>query len=343
MSIAFFRTSPSSGAALRRLLAVGLAAAGVSLAAHAAPPASQRPLSAAEKLAAMKADAAARSRAAQAAGAIDATGPLLNRFWLLGDVDAQSPLPLQNAEIGLSDDLSGVQSYALTLRGPSGQTVQRIGILSSGQRRYDGRVAVGAVGFTDGPAFTRFTEPGVWTADSLWVYDAAYNGTGYDAAALAAMGRSSFTVSNPRGHDITPPVLTGGSLGAAKLSLSTPPAGTWEGTLPFISATLDARDEGNGAVAGVYQAIVTLCLADKYGNCTDQIELHGTADQAGQASSRVRVWGELRRDQTPGRYQLQSVWLTDAAYNGSYSSSKDLGGFTDFRALFPFVNVNITP
>ena len=325
----------------RALLALGVAS-GLSFAAQAAPP-SLRPLSAAEKLAAMKADAQTRSRAAQAAGAIDVTPPLLNKFRLIGDVDAQAPLPFLNAELGMSDDLSGVQSYALTLRSPSGQMIMRTGILSSGQKRYDARVGIGAVGFTDGPAFTRFAEPGVWTADSLWVYDAAYNGTGYDAAALAAMGRITFTVTNHRGYDITPPTLTGGALGAARLSLSTPPAGTWDGTLPFISATVQALDEGNGAVAGNYQAILMLCLPDKYMNCIDWVELQGTADLPGQASGRIRVWGELRRDQAPGRYLVQSVWLSDAAYNANYVLSKDFGGPVDMRQLFQVSSVTIAP
>jgi len=325
----------------RGLLALALAS-GLSFAAQAAPPGS-RPLSAAEKLAAIRADAQTRSRAAQAAGAIDVTPPLLNKFWLVGDVDAQAPLPFLNAEVGMSDDLSGVQSYALTLRSPSGQMIMRTGILSSGQKRYDASVGIGAVGFTDGPPFTRFAEPGVWTADSLWVYDAAYNGTGYDAAALAAMGRSTFTVTNHRGYDITPPTLTGGSLGAARLSLSTPPAGTWDGTLPFISATVQALDEGNGAVAGNYQAILMLCLPDKYMNCIDWVELQGTADLPGQASGRIRVWGELRRDQAPGRYLVQSVWLSDAAYNANYVLSKDFGGPVDFRQLFQVSSVTIAP
>jgi hypothetical protein len=308
----------------------------------AAPP-SQRPLSAAEKLAAIKADAQTRARAAQAAGALDVTPPLLNKFWLLGDVDAQAPLPFLNAELGMSDDLSGVQSYTLTLRSPSGQMIMRSGILSSGQKRYDARVGVGAVGFSDGPAFTRFAEPGVWTADSLWVYDAAYNGAGYDAAALAAMGRSTFTVTNHRGHDITPPTLTGGTLGAARLSMSAPPAGTWDGTLPFISATVEASDEGNGAVSGNYQAIMMLCLPDKYMRCTDWVEMLGTADLPGQAAGKIRVWGELRRDQLPGRYVVQSVWLTDAANNGNYVLSKDFGGAADFRQMFPVASVTIAP
>lgn len=328
----------------RGLFTLGLAAS-LSLGAVAGPamPPSQRPLSAAEQLAAIKADAQARSRAARAAGALDVTPPVLNKFWLLGDVDAQSPLPFLQADLGMSDDLSGVQSYTLTLRSPSGQMIMRSGILSSGQKRYDARVGVGAVAFTDGPPFTRYAEPGVWTADSLWVYDAAYNGTGYDAAALAAMGRSSFTVHNNRGHDITPPTLTGGSLGATRLSLSTPPAGTWDGTLPFISATVEARDEGNGAVSGNHRAIVMLCLPDPYMRCIDWVELLGTADLPGQAAGKIRVWGELRRDQAPGRYLVQSVWLGDAAYSGNYVLGKDFGGSVDFRKAFSISTVTIEP
>jgi len=128
-----------------------------------------------------------------------------------------------------------------------------------------------------------------------------------------------------------------------RLSLSTPPAGTWDGTLPFISATVQASDEGNGAVAGNYKAIVMLCLPDKYMRCIDWVELDGTADLPGQAAGPIRVWGELRRDQAPGRYLLQSVWLSDAAGNASYTLAKDFGGSVDMKTLFPAATVTIAP
>lgn len=338
-------TSALTAQPLRRptahLLALGLAA-GLAGSALAAPPLPMPPQTPAEKLAALKADAAIRSRAAQAAGALDVTSPQVNRFAVVGDVDAQSALPMLNVDLGISDDLSGVQSFALTLRGPSGQMVQRIGILASGQKSFDARIGAGAVGFTDGPAFSRFSEPGVWTVDSLWVYDAAFNSVGYDTAALAAIGRSSFVVSNGRGYDITPPSLVSGRLADWRVSLSKPPAGTWEGTLPFISATLQARDEGNGAISGNQRAIMTLCLPDNYMRCTDWVELNGTADLPGQASGEIRVWGELRRDQMPGRYLVRSVWLSDAAGNSRFMLSKEFSeGTTDMRTLFPIPVITI--
>lgn len=339
----FALTAQTSGRQTFSLLAFGLAA-GVAGTAAAVSPLPQPPRTPAEKLVAMKADAATRSRAAQAAGVVDFTSPQLNRFTVVGDVDAQGVLPMLNVDLGISDDLSGVQSFALTLRGPSGQMVQRIGILASGQKSFDARIGVGAVGFTDGPAFSRFSEPGVWTVDSLWIYDAAYNGVGYDNAALTAVGRSSFVVSNSRGYDITPPMLTSGRLADWRISLSKPPAGTWDGTLPFISATLQVRDEGNGAVSGNQRAIMTLCLPDRYMNCTDWVELNGTADLPGQSSGEIRVWGELRRDQVPGRYVVRSVWLSDAAGNGRFLLSNQFGeGTTDMRAIFSTPVITIAP
>lgn len=327
-----------------RLLTLGLAAGIASGAAQAVPPLPQRPLTGAEKLAAFKADAQARSRAAQAAGVLDVTPPQLNRFAVVGDVDAQGALPMLNVDLGISDDLAGVQSFILTLRGPSGQSVQRIGIFASGQKSFDARIGAGAVGFTDGPAFTRFSEPGVWTVDSLWIYDPAYNGASYDAAALSALGRASFMVNNSKGYDVTPPTLVSGRLAAPRISLSKPPEGTWDGTLPFISATLQMRDEGNGAISGNQRAIMTLCMPDKYMRCVDWVELNGTANLPGQASGEVRVWGELRRDQTPGRYMVRSIWLADAAGNGRFMLAKEFSeGTANMRDYFPFPVMTIAP
>lgn len=325
-----------------RLYALGLAAGLASWSAQAVPPLPQHPMTGAERLAAFKADAQARSRAAQAAGVVDVTPPQLNRFAVVGDVNAQDALPMLAVDLGISDDLAGVQSFMLTLRGPSGQTVQRGAIFASGQKSFDARIGAGAIGFTDGPAFSRFSEPGVWTVESLWIYDPAYNGVGYDTAALAAMGRASFMVNNSRGYDVTPPTLVSGKLSAQRISLSKPPEGTWDGTLPFISATLQARDEGNGAISGNYSATMTLCMVDKYMRCVDWVELNGTADMPGQATGEIRLWGDLRQDQTPGRYLVRSIWLTDAAGNGRYMLSKEFGeGTVDMKAYFSFPLVAI--
>jgi len=336
----FFAPNPTP--VIRGLLAAGLL--GASFAALAAPPLPVHPLSAAERLAAQRADAQVKRAAAQAAGVVDNTPPALTKFAAIGNVDAQSVAPHLDVDLGFSDDLAGVQSYSVYLVSPSGQSIVRQAILQTGQKRFDGRVSVGATPFADQP-FTPFSEPGTWTVDSVAVFDAGYNAAFYDHAALSAMGRATFTVSNARGYDIKPPVLTGGVLSAAKLTLSSPPPGTWDGTLPFLSAQIEVGDEGNGAVSGAYEAILTLCLLNTYHDCEDRIEMHGYANQPGQSRGRIRVAAELRPDQLPGKYIVQYVYLSDSAHNFSQTLSKDIYGSAgiDFRTLFPFTSVTISP
>lgn len=276
------------------------------------------------------------------AGPVDSVPPSLNRFTVEGDVDAQGPVPSATVNLSLTDDLSGLQTWIINLVGPSGQMVQRVEGISTGQRRLDGRVSVGAAPVATVP-LSRYSEPGVWTVDSVFVSDAAYNMRIYDHDALAAMGRTSFTVRNEGGYDKLGPRLLAGQIETKRVSLTTPPPGTWEGTLPNLSVGLRVVDDGNTAVSGPQEAIAAFCLPDRYGNCVDRFELQGHANEVGRRSANLRLGGQPRADQTPGRYILYYVFLADLARNAAVLSTSALGGETDFSALFPTTTITIDP
>jgi len=266
---------------------------------------------------ALQAAAARRALVARAGGAIDTTPPELRRFALGGSVDVQQQGAAATVDMSIADDLSGVQTVLLTLRSPSGMlTAIRNDTLSSGATKYAGKFAVGAQMMTQGGGyFTRFSEPGVWTADTLFVFDVNGNAKAYFAEDLAAFGPVEVTVTNAGGYDVVPPTVDAGRLATRKVSLSKPPAGTAPGTLPFLRGELDVSDTGNGALSGAYKASISLCLPDDWFGCQDTIELDGVADRPGLAGTTIRMSAQLRADQKPGTYHVYQVFAMDIAGN----------------------------
>jgi hypothetical protein len=284
----------------------------------------------------------ARAKAA-AAGSVQTAAPVLTKFGILSGVDTRAAVPAVDIALGISDAGAPLQTYIISMHSPSGLIVQRVGSIVTGQKNFNAVVAVGAWTEADVP-FTRYSEPGTWTVDSVFIFDAAFAGAGYDQTQLAEFGPTTFSVNNGgAGYDAVAPTLTSGLLGQAQISLSTPPAGTFPGTLPYLSALLNTQDSGNGAVSGTNTAILNYCLLDAFNNCADQIYLQGQATRPGQAGSHIMVGGQPRADQTTGRYVLQSVFLSDIAGNGVLFSSPQFGGSTDFSKLFPFTTLNVTP
>ncbi|HSI48816.1 MAG TPA: hypothetical protein VLA61_11130 [Ideonella sp.] len=315
-------------------LALAAAAAligGQAVAARPLPAAMQSP---AQRMAAIQQQASQQHAAAQAAGTADNTAPVLTRFSLVGDVNAQSVNPKEDLDVTMSDEMSGLTTYIINLKGPSGQMVQRVETMY-GQMKVDGRISIGAQ-LLGTPSFSRFSEPGTWQVDSVFLSDGNFNMKMYWPEDIATLGgRTSFAVKNTKGYDITPPTLTSGSVETPKLSLSTPPAGTPVGTLPYASVKLGTADSGNGAVAGVLEAIVELCLANQFADCVDTIELHGHVGQVGQDAATFRALAQLRSDQTPGVYQILNVFVIDSAQNNVLLQSDKLGGGDDLSKYFP--------
>jgi len=267
------------------------------------------------------ASAAAQLPAIAQAATIDKTPPRVTAFALGGVVDATAQDAAAIAHMTITDDLSGVESVILTLRSPSGaQAVSRWDELNTGLRTYSGDFAVGAQTFSQtGQAFSRFSEAGTWTVDSLFINDLAGNSTSYTASDLAAFGPTTVSVVKDGPWDSIAPILISGEVGPAKVSLSAPPKGTPAARAlpPVVAGAVHGFDPGNGVSSGLYWAQIEMVLFDKDGHFVDQFVLDGRSDGPGLAETTVRVAGHVRPDQAPGKYVVNAVMLTDIAGNNN--------------------------
>jgi len=254
------------------------------------------------------------------AATLDTTPPRVTAFALGGVVDPTQPEAAATAHMTITDDLSGIDAVIIKLVSPSGtQYVDRWDTLGSGLRTYTGDFAVGAQTFSDrGLSFSRFSEAGTWTLDSLFITDRAGNTVSYSAADLAPLGATTVSVVKNGPWDAIAPILISGEIGPAKVSLSTPPKGTSPslGLLPAVAGGIRSFDPGNGISSGVYWAQVALVLYDKTGHFVDEFLLDGRSDGPNLADTTVRVSSHIRPDQTPGKYVVDAVTLYDMAGNG---------------------------
>ena len=152
---------------------------------------------------------------------------------------------------------------------------------------------------------------------------------------LAARGPHSFTLINNGGFDITPPLFDSGAISTPSVKLSKPPKGTPAGTPPYVAADITVTDQGNGAISGLYEAIVTMCLPNGTGGCRDTMTLDGLTNKTGLLSNTVITGTQLRANQTPGQYQVYSLELRDVADNDELLLSSNFGGSTNFHNYFP--------
>ena len=331
-----------------RLLALAASAALVPAAALAATaqakgPAAQRAetlRTPQQALQAYRQAAARRPANAGTENTPDITAPTVQRFEITGDVAARSAQPMALANVSFADDMSGISSYTITLVGPSGQWVMRSQPVITGQLSLEGTLAVGAAAHAAVP-FSRYTEPGTWSVESVMVSDNAYNLVYLDRAQVAALGRSSFEVVNPGPYDAVAPSLRSGTIETPSVSVSTPPAGAWTGVMPYVSAVVQVADTGNGVASGVEEVMLGFCLRNQYNDCVDGIEMLGRADAPGSRQATVRIGQQLRSDQTPGEYTLYRAYVMDTAKNLKSYYAKDMGGDTNFRRYFGNIVINV--
>jgi hypothetical protein len=327
-------SSNSAKAAFASLATLALCAA-----AHAAPDINA-PRSAADELASAQQHARAladRSRTL----ALDTTPPVLRRFNLSGSVNAQLPAQAIDADIRITDNLSGVVYYYLELRSPSGTAVYRSKTVPAPETNVSSTLSVGSP--YSSPGFTVFSQPGRWVATFLYAYDANGNVASYSQTDLAGFGNTTFTVSNSGGYDIVPPSLLSGSILTTTLRRSRAPVGTGAGTPPYASADMRLQDAGNGAISGTYYGYLSFCLPDSGTGCQDTLFLIGYTNRKGLVGNTLRVGGQISSTQTPGVYKLRSAYLYDIAGNSLNLVSTEFGGSTDFSTLFPETSIVINP
>lgn len=310
------------------LIAAFAASSGTTVAQDA--PRAAAPDASARAMAAMRDDARALADKARQAGALDTTPPVLHVIKVSGRIDAQAVHQFISAGIDLSDDLSGIQRYAVSFRSPSGkQAVVRIGEPAMPAKKVSGTLTIGTMQFADIP-LTEFAEPGRWHADLFYAYDANGNFAGYSDNELQQLGSTSFEVVNDH-YDIVAPKLAGGTIATPHVRLSKPPKGTPAGTLPYTGAQIQMTDSGNGAVSGVYSARMIFCAKD----CAHSFSISGLANRTGLDAATVTIGAELGAQQQPGSYQPFALILDDVAGNESEYDSVAFGGETDFGDYFP--------
>jgi hypothetical protein len=317
-------------------LAVGGLCAAPSFA-QADADAAARPRSFQDELAAAKARAQALREAApaQPPGKLDTQPPVLRSITTTGSVDAQLPNQAILTSLKLTDNLSGVVSYGIEYVSPSGlQYVFRSKQVATPLTSLSPTLTVGSYPFSL-PEFNVYDEPGTWQATSFYAYDAAGNFVSYSASELAALGSTTFVVTNNGGYDIIGPTLASGTVDTPTIRLSRPPKGTPAGTPPYVSVDLSATDAGNGVVSGTYRAFFVFCHPNGAGGCDDNIYLSGTTNRSGMLANTMTTGAQLRADQTLGQYVMDYLYLYDVAGNYSPYVSTAFGGTTNFADYFP--------
>lgn len=256
--------------------------------------------------------------------ATDTTPPVLTAF------NAGTKLDLDRADAKFkvvakaTDDMSGVQHMYFYATGPSGQW-----IYAASDFDYPARSVSTLAGFGE---INRFLEPGIWAFTSGAVVDVAGNWQDIDEAGLSALGNRTFTVVNNGGFDSTAPVLTGGKVITAAVSLASHQPGTMQDR--FAGVSLSATDAGNGAISGIYRGYATFCQLADTNKCFD---LWGGITATGQSTATFTIGRAVAagRGNEPGEYDLHSIQLDDWAGNSSHLQSNKFGGPVDFSTLFP--------
>jgi hypothetical protein len=278
-------------------------------------------------------EAKARQAAAAAQGGpLDHTPPVLHKVDVSGGVNAQVVDQYVTATVKVTDDLSGVASFLVEFRSPTGtHHVTRLKTTPTPLPSLTARVTVGAAPYSD-PPFMRFAEPGTWIVDDLKAMDAAGNIAEYNESELRFVsGHHTFFVSNSGGYDIVPPQLASGVILTPNVRLSKAPPGLPQGTPPYVGAEVSITDSGNGVVSGSHEGNLKFCLP----GCADSFVMNGLTNRTGTFANTLGVGTQLRQGQTPGNYVIYSLELVDSAGSHRLLISSDFGGGTNFHNYFP--------
>ena len=271
-------------------------------------------------------------RAARAHGILsgsDITAPVLTSFSTQGSVDATLTANALTVAIKASDDLSGIYWGGAYAFGPNGQSVYVSFSSDFPANKYNGPMW--------STSQLAFLAPGTYTFDSAYVADVAGNVSYYDAAQLAALGRTSFTVKNKAGFDAVPPGLLKGRILTPQVSLGSFHPGTDQG--PFAGVSVDLSDAGNTAVAGVQNVYLQFCVPGS----SDCLGLSSYAGVPRKAAVTLRPSNRLYAGWGPeGEYHLYYISITDFAGNSSFLMSTEFGGETDFSLYFPSTTITVT-
>lgn len=260
----------------------------------------------------------------------DVTAPAFTAFDSDASVDVTQTINPLVVRFKATDDLSGVSFGGAKAYGPSGQMVE-VNFSRSAP-------STNASGVMLSYHVSAFMEPGTYVFKSAYLGDENYNYAQYDETALAALGRSTFTVKNHKGYDIVAPNLVSGKLKTPTISVSSHHPGT--NVAPYAQVSLQASDSGNTAIAGVRDATAMFCTAGR-AQCFSVYSFDDLAPQ--DAAARLTLGEQIQSYQAPGTYVLYQVSMSDYAGNRQTLTSQVFGGTTDFSLYFPSTAITLTP
>lgn len=259
-------------------------------------------------------------RAAAVHRGADTKAPKLTMFNAQAQVNANLSFSQLAIDMKATDFDSGIEYVFVYATSPSGQYT------GTG---YSNGYPAAQVHRTVGMSFNRYSEPGDWTVTEVDVYDAAGNVSSYDAAQLALLGNTVFTVKNDSwARDVSPPVLT-------TARVLTPDVPLTDGTnllSPWIGVSMTAVDTGSPRAAGVNYMAFEFCTLDLQ-HC---FATGWSSTWASQARTVATPGVQLYGGSYPaGTYYLYYTYVVDWAGNAQYLTGSEFGGDTDFSTLFP--------
>ena len=279
----------------------------------------------------------ARQQAAliSAAPATDVTGPVVTAFKSASMLKLSKAAAPFNVQVTVTDDLSGVKYCYFYAYGPSGQSINAYVSPGFPTTSFSGKGGLSSI--------SRLLEPGPWKFTYGYCYDAADNYAYIYEADLDALGNTTFTVVNDSGYDLAKPKLKGGKIHAQseKVSLSEHPKGTTDKD-PYVGVQLDVKDLGSTVTSGVKQAYAYFCKIADPSKC---IYLYGYLYATGVVKATISATAQVSvaRGNTPGEYELKTVYVYDHAGNAEYYTSTLFSDTTDFSTMFPSTMIKLKP
>lgn len=244
----------------------------------------------------------------------DIKPPVLKSVNVGGKVHANEKYAQAVVSLTVGDNLSGVDRVVVTLMSSSGQTAG--GGWDSPYESTRNELQIG-VNMSD------VSENGVWRIYNVSVVDANNNVANFDEAALAALGKTTFTVTGATGDLIWPTAEPGGVNLTPTVSRSTPPRGMLPGSWARAAVKLKLSDTGGSGIRG---ASMAYCLQDTWWEC---IYLDGEVPVRGKSGTMLTLGGKVTNYVTPGTYVPNSLYIYDHAGNSNSYYESDIASFVD--------------
>ncbi len=284
-------------------------------------------------------------------GAVDTMPPVLQSISVAGTVNAAKAGQSITVTLNATDDVSGVYGIVIVLASPDGQDyIVQDFYDAIPEQNYTISELMGIPRYANPVGeFDIGTSPGEWSVYEVDIADVAGNSVAYDQVALAALGRTDFTVTNSY-YSTKAPKLLGGSILTPTISLATPPAGTAAGTLPFAEMDVKASYAVTEKIAGIDAVSATFCMPSNINNgCTDSFGVTGQTGLPLQKPGTIGLSNQLTSTANPGSkvqtgtYYLYSVILEGTLFGVTSYTDAMFGGAVNLSHYFGQTTITVTP